>query len=95
MEKAAECDETLLDKFLTENTLTESEIINGIRKGTVAGKIYPVFCGSSLKNMGVQLMLDGVVAFLPSPLDVPSAVGVNPDSGEEEIRKPDNAEPFS
>jgi elongation factor G len=95
MEKAAECDDTLLDKFLNTNALSEQEIIQGIRKGTIASKVYPVFCGSSLKNVGVQLMLDGVVAFLPSPLDVPPAKGVNPDNDAEEIRKPENSEPFS
>ncbi len=95
MEKAAECDDSLLDKFLNTNELSELEIIKGIRMGTIASKVYPVFCGSSLKNVGVQLMLDGVVAFLPSPLDVPPAKGVNPDTDAEEVRKPENSEPFS
>jgi elongation factor G len=95
MEKAAECDETLLDAFLENDTLTEEQIIKGIRAGTVEGKMYPVLCGSSLKNVGVQRLLDAVVAYLPSPLDVPPATGINPKTEEEEVRKPDNGEPLS
>ncbi len=95
MEKAAECDEELTHLFLENGSLTEEQIIKGIRMGTVSGKIYPVLCGSSLKNMGVQLMLDAVVAYLPSPLDVPPATGINPDTEKEETRKPSNDEPLS
>ena len=95
MEKAAECDEALLDAFLENDTLTEEQIMKGIRAGTVEGKMYPVLCGSSLKNVGVQRLLDAVVAYLPSPLDVPPATGINPKTEEEEIRKPDNSEPLS
>ena len=95
MEKVAECDDDLLDAYLENGALTDEQLKKGIRIGTVANKIYPVLCGSSLRNMGVQLLLDAVVRYLPSPFDVPPARGVDPDSGEEAIRKPDNAEPLA
>jgi len=95
MEKAAEADEELLDAYLENNSLSEEQIRKGIRIGTVQGKIYPVLCGSSLKNVGVQHLLDAVVAYLPSPLDVPPQKGKNPKTDEEEERKPDNNEPLA
>ncbi len=96
MEKAAEgASEELMDKFLTNGTLTKEELKLALRQGTVAGKTFPVLCGSSLQNMGVQLVLDAVVNYLPSPLDVPPNKGKNPDTGEEEVRKPTNDEPLS
>jgi len=95
MEKVAECDEELLDAYLENGALTDEQIVKGLRIGTVAGKIYPVICGSSLKNVGVQLMLDAVVAYLPSPLDIPPSKGRNPDTDEEEERKADNTEPLA
>ena len=95
MEKVAECDEELLDAYLENNELTEEQIIKGLRVGTVQSKIYPVLCGSSLKNVGVQKLLDAVVAYLPSPLDVEAIVGTNPKTEEEEQRKPDNSEPLA
>jgi elongation factor G len=95
MEKVAECDDDLLDSFLQNDALSDEEIIKGLRIGTTSGKIYPVICGSSLKNVGVQLMLDAVVAYLPCPLDVPSITGTNPDDESEVQRKPSNDEPLS
>jgi elongation factor G len=96
MEKVAEnSNEDLLDKFLQNNALTDDEMREGLRIATVKNKIYPVLCGSSLQNMGVQLLLDAVVHYLPSPLDVPPMKGVNPKTEQEEIRKPDNNEPMA
>ncbi len=95
MEKVAECDEDLLDAYLENGALTDEQLIKGIRKGTVEGKIYPVLCGSSLKNVGVQKVLDAVVKYLPCPLDVGAITGVKPDTEEEVKRKPSNDEPLS
>ncbi|MCK5021215.1 MAG: GTP-binding protein, partial [Candidatus Peribacteraceae bacterium] len=95
MEKVAECDDDLTNAYLENSALTDEEIVKGIRIGVVKNKIYPVACGSSLKNVGVQLLLDAVVAYLPSPLDVPCAKGINPKTEKEEERKPDVTEPLS
>lgn len=95
MEKVAECDDDLLDAYLENGALTDEQLKQGIRKGTVHNKLYPVLCGSSLKNVGVQLLLDAVVRYLPSPFDVPAAKGKETDSGEEVERKPDNTEPLA
>jgi len=95
MEKVAECDDELMDAYLQNSALTDDQIVKGLRIGTVKNMIYPVLCGSSLKNMGVQLLLDAVVAYLPSPLDVPPAKGINPDTDKEEVRKPENSEPLA
>lgn len=95
MEKVAEVNEDLLDHYLENGALTDEQIVKGLRHGTVNNKLYPVLCGSSLKNVGVQLMLDAVVAYLPSPIDVPSIKGTNPEDGSEAFRKPSNDEPLS
>ena len=95
IEAAAENDEDLMIKYLEGEELTIDEIKLGIRKGTLAVNIIPVVCGSSFKNKGVQPLLDSIVAFLPSPLDVPPVEGANPDTGEEDVRKADDSEPFS
>ncbi|OGJ81494.1 translation elongation factor G [Candidatus Peribacteria bacterium RIFOXYC2_FULL_58_10] len=95
MEKVAECDNDLTDLYLQNNALSDAELIRGIRIGTVKGKIYPVVCGSSLRNMGVQMLLDAVVAYLPSPLDVPPTKGINTKTDKEEERGPDNAQPLA
>jgi elongation factor G len=95
MEKVAEMNNDLTDAYLENGALTDAELKHGIREGTVGNKIYPVLCGSSLKNMGVQLMLDAVVAYLPSPLDIPPAKGHNPKTDAEEFRKPENGEPLA
>lgn len=95
VERIAENDDELIDKFLNAQEITVEELKKSIRKSCIAGKLYPVFCGSSLANMGVQLVLDGVNAYLPSPLDIKSFHGTNPDTGETEERKPVDSEPFS
>ena len=95
MEKAAECSDDLTDAYLRNGALTDEELRRGLRVGTVKGKIYPVLCGSALRNKGVQLLLDAVVRYMPSPLDVPLARGVNMKTGQEEERRPDNTEPLA
>ena len=95
VEKVAETDEELLHKYLENGELSMEELKKGIRAATVSGTIYPVLCGSSLKNVGGQALLDAVVAYLPSPLDVPAARGTNPDTDEEVERKSDNNDPLS
>ncbi|MGB5263449.1 MAG: elongation factor G [Lutimonas sp.] len=96
VEAVAEYDEALLEKFFEdENSITEAEIIAALRKATIDMSIIPMFCGSAFKNKGVQAMLDGVMRFLPSPLDIEAIVGVNPDTELEEKRKPSASEPFS
>ncbi len=95
MEKVAEnSNNDLMDKYLENGALTDDELRKGIRIATVANKIYPVVCGSSLQNMGVQLVLDAVVAYLPCPLDIPPVEGKNPKDVEEE-RKASNDEPMA
>ena len=89
LESAAECDETLMDKYFEDpDSLTEEEIVAALRKGTLAMAITPMCCGSSFKNKGVQTLLDYVCMFLPSPEDTPNIVGKNPTTGEDEDRRP-------
>ena len=89
LEQAAECDEKLMEKYFEDPTsLTNEEIVAAIRKGTIAMEIVPMTPGSSFKNKGVQYLLDYVCMFLPAPMDTPNIVGVNPETGEEEDRKP-------
>ena len=96
IEAVAETDEELLEKYLGGEELTVAEIKAGIRKLTIAGEAYPVLCGSAFKNKGVQPMLDAVIDYLPSPLDVPAVVGHVPGKEDEEaLRKPEATEPFS
>ncbi len=96
LEAAAEFDESLMDKYFENpESLTEEEILKALRKGTLSMECTPVLCGSSFKNKGVQTLLDYVCAFLPSPLDTPCIVGTNPNTGEEEDRKPEEEEPTS
>tara|TARA_B110000858_G_scaffold175057_1_gene208158 strand:- start:17995 stop:20127 length:2133 start_codon:yes stop_codon:yes gene_type:complete len=96
VESVAEFDDSLLEKFFDNpDAITREELVSAIRKATVAQKITPVLCGSAFKNKGVQTMLDAVMSFMPSPLDVEGIVGVNPDTEEEEMRKPDSSEPFA
>ncbi|MBP7057894.1 elongation factor G [Candidatus Gracilibacteria bacterium] len=95
VEKVAENNEDLTDKFLNGEEISEEEIVKGLRHATVKNLLYPVLCGSSLANKGVQMMLDAVNAYLPSPLDVGAVVGTNPDNGKEEERKMLDTEPFS
>lgn len=94
VEAAAEQDDELMMKYLEGEELTEEEIIKGIRKGTIANKLIPVCCGSSYKNKGVQELLNAVVNFMPSPLDIPDIKGVDED-GNEAVRKTSDSEPFA
>ena len=94
VEAAAEADDALMEKFFEEGDLSVEEIKAGLRKATIAMKVTPVLCGSSYRNKGVQNLLDAIVDYLPSPVDVDHVKGVNP-KGEEEERKTSDAEPFS
>ncbi|MEQ8754080.1 MAG: elongation factor G [Coleofasciculus sp. G1-WW12-02] len=94
IEAVAETDEALLEKYLAEEELTEDEIRSALRKGTIAGTIVPVLCGSAFKNRGVQLLLDGVVDYLPSPPEVPAIQGLLPD-GTPETRPADDEAPLA
>ena len=94
VEAAADFDEAIMEKFFDDPaSISEEELIAAIRKGTLAMQCTPMLCGSSFKNKGVQTLLDYVCAFLPSPLDTPNIVGENPDTGDEEDRKPSEDEP--
>jgi elongation factor G len=96
VERVAEnSSDELMEKFLEGKEITVEEIKKGLRQATVTNKLYPVLCGSSLKNVGVQLMLDAVVEYLPSPLDLPPVSGKNPDTEKDEQRKAENSEPMS
>jgi len=96
VESVAEANEELLEKYLDEGDLSVADLKTGIRALTVANAAYPVLCGSAFKNKGVQPMLDAVIDFLPSPLDVPDMVGHRPGAEEEKVvRRPDSEEPFS
>ena len=96
IELAAEQDDTLMEKYFEDpDSLTEEEIVAAIRKGTLNLDIVPMTCGSSFKNKGVQTLLDYVCMFLPSPLDTPNIIGTNPETGEEEDRKPSEDEKTS
>ena len=95
VEAAAEQDEELMMKYLEGEELTADEIRRGLRIGTIACKLTPVCCGSSYKNKGVQELLDAVIAFMPSPLDIPAIKGINPDTEEEVERKASDDEPFA
>jgi elongation factor G len=87
VEAVADVDEKILEKFLEGEEIAEADLIAAIRKGTTSLEICPVLCGSAFKNKGVQPVLDAVTRYLPSPLDVPPVVGINPNSGEEESRE--------
>src|SRR5665213_773789 len=96
VEAVSESDEVLFTKFVEGIAITEDELRAGIRKATIAQKIFPVVCGTAFKNKGVQNMLDAVVDYLPSPLDVPPMEGTDVDDKEKKIiRRPDDNEPFS
>ena len=96
IEAVSESDDVLMEKFIEGQAITEQELVAGIRKATIAQKIFPVICGSSFKNKGVQNLLDSVCAYLPSPLDVPPMQGHSVDNPDEPMsRRPDDAEPFS
>ena len=95
VEAASEASDELMEKYLEEETLTIEEIKGAIRKLTIENKMVPVTCGTSYKNKGVQKLLDAIVDYMPSPLDIPSIKGVNPDTDEEEFRHSSDSEPFS
>ena len=95
LEAAADCDDDLMEKVLMEEEVSVEELKAAIRKGTIECKIHPVFVGSSYKNKGVQELLDAVVDYMPSPLDVPPIKGVNPETDEEEERPADPKGPFA
>ena len=94
VEAAAEGDEQLLDKFLENGTLDDAEIRRGLRERTLSGEVVVTMCGSAFKNKGVQAMLDAVIDYMPSPIDVPAIKGINDDDSEAE-RKADDTEPFA
>ncbi|CAI8907309.1 elongation factor G [Methylocaldum szegediense] len=95
VEAAAEADEELMNKYLEQGELSEEEIKKGLRKRTIALEIVPMLCGSAFKNKGVQAMLDAVVDYLPSPVDIPPIKGVDANTGEPIERKASDDEPFS
>ncbi|MCR4287206.1 MAG: elongation factor G, partial [Deltaproteobacteria bacterium] len=95
VETAADFDEKIMEKYLAGSPVTRDEIAGAIRKGTIAMEITPVICGSSFKNKGVQLLLDAVVDYLPSPMDVPPITGINPDTNLEETRPASDDAPLS
>ena len=95
LEAVSECDEELMMKYLEGEELTEEEIKTTIRKQTIANEMVPVFCGSAYKNKGVQMLLDGIIDYMPSPIDIPAIKGQNPDTGEEEERPADDNAPFA
>jgi len=95
IDAVAEFDEQVMEKYLNGHSLTEEEIMRAIRAGTIAMKVTPVLCGSAFKNKGVQQLLDAVVDYLPSPLDIPPVKGIDPNTGKEVERKPDDNDPFS
>jgi elongation factor G len=95
IEAAVECDDSLMDKYFAEEELTQDEIRAALRKGTLAMAITPVCAGSALKSKGVQMMLDAVVHFLPSPSDIPEYHGTVPHEEVPQVRKPSDDEPFS
>ena len=93
LEKAAEFDDALMEKYFDDpSTITAEDIVRALRSATLRMDVVPMLCGSSFKNKGVQTLLDYVCAFLPSPLDTPNIVGTNPNTGAEEDRKPDEEE---
>jgi elongation factor G len=95
LEAVAEFDDHVMEKYLNGQSLTEDEIKRVIRAATIKMKVTPVLCGSAFKNKGVQQLLDGVVDFLPSPVDIPAVKGLDPNTNKEVERKPADSEPFS
>ena len=95
VESVAECDEELMMKYLEGEEITIDEIKTTIRKETLKGEMFPMFCGSAYKNKGIQMMLDGIVDYMPSPLDIPAIKGIDPDTGEEDERHSSDKAPFA
>ncbi len=95
LEAVAEFDDQVMERYLNGHPLTEEEVRRAIRAATIAMKVIPVVCGSAFKNKGVQQLLDAVVDYLPSPLDVPPVKGIDPNTDKEVLRKPSDSEPFA
>ncbi len=95
LEAAADADDELMLKYLEGHKLTVEEIKTGLRKGSIGGKIVLVTCGTAFKNKGVQPLLDAVIEYLPSPGDIPAVKGIDPDSGEEAVRRASDSAPFA
>jgi elongation factor G len=96
IENVAESNDTLMEKYFADpDSLTEAEIMEAIRKSTISMSITPILCGSAFKNKGVQTMLDAVMAYLPSPMDIEGVTGIDPRTDQEVTRRPDPAEPFA
>jgi len=95
IEALAEVDDHLMEKYLSGEKVSPEEIKAAVRAGTIHMRLFPVICGASFKNKGVQPMLDAVVDYLPSPLDIPPLIGINPETQEHETRAPDSKAPFS
>ncbi|TAK22923.1 MAG: elongation factor G [Chloroflexota bacterium] len=95
IEMVAETDDALMERYLEGAEISGEEIKSALRAATLTNTLVPILCGSALRNKGVQPMLDAVVDFLPSPLDVPPLTGDNPRSGEVELREPDDSQPFA
>ena len=95
VEAICETDDELMDKFFNEEEITIEELKKALRKATIANDIIPVCCGTSYKNKGVQKLLDNIVEYMPAPTDIEAIKGVNPDSGEEDVRHASDDEPFS
>ena len=95
LEAAADCDETIMEKYLSGEAISEDELHRALRAGALSMRIVPVLCGSAFKNKGVQPLLDAVVNYLPSPLDIPPVQGVNPLTGETETRRTADDEAFA
>ncbi|GMU94361.1 MAG: elongation factor G [Candidatus Hydrogenedentota bacterium] len=93
---AAECDDRLMEKYILEEEASVDEIVAALRKGTVSSQVCPILCGTALRNKGVRLLLDAAIDYLPSPIDVGTVVGTDPQKEENKVeRKPDDSEPFA
>ena len=95
IEKIVETDDALIERYFEGDEISIAELKAAIRKGTIERKFTPILCGSSYKNKGVQMLLDAMVEYLPSPVDIPPIKGINPDTGEEETREASESAPFS
>ncbi|MBM4128616.1 MAG: elongation factor G [Nitrospira sp.] len=95
LEVLADVDENIMDRFLKGEEIPTEMIISALRKGTIEMKLTPVLCGSAFRNKCIQLLLDAIVEYLPSPLDIPPVTGISPVDGSKEIRRADSTEPFS
>jgi elongation factor G len=94
IEKIVEFDDALLERFFAEEDISVVELKAALRTATIEGKLIPILCGSALKNKGVRPLLDAVIDYLPSPLDIPAVTGISPRTDQEEVRNPDASEPF-